>query len=119
MESPLEITNLVTDKYVSKILLTVHKKPKCAQDISKKCDIPIAACYRRINALKSLGFLRCTESRLNIRGKRVKYYLSQIQQMHLFLEDGRFKMKIKLSNGELKFYGQDESGLKGKAMADK
>lgn len=119
MESPIEITNLVTDKYVSKILLAVHKKPKCAQDISKKCAIPIAACYRRINALERLGFLRCTESRLNIRGKRVKFYLSQIQQMHLFLENGRFNMKIKLSNGDWNFYNEDESKLTDKAMADK
>ena len=119
MESPLEITNLVTDKYVSKILLTVHKKPKCAQDISKKCDIPIAACYRRINALESLGFLRCIESRLNQKGKRVKFYLSQIQQMHLFMENGRFKMKIKLSNGDWMYYNEDEYGLNDKVTADK
>ena len=107
MESPLKITNLITDRYVSKILLAIYKKPKCAQELSKICDIPIAATYRKINELEKHGFIRCTESRLNIRGKRVKYYLSQIQQAHLFLENGRFKMKIKLTNGDWNFYYSD------------
>ena len=119
MESPLKITNLVTDKYVSKILLAVHKKPKCAQDISRICDIPIAACYRRINELEKLGFLRCTENRLNIKGKRVRYYLSQIKQLHLFLENGRFRLKIKLANGDWNFYNEEKPGLNNKAITNR
>jgi hypothetical protein len=76
--SPVTILNLISNKQVSKILVSTFKVPKSVQTLSRVNDIPIAACYRKVRLLEKLGFLGCVESRLNQNGKRVKYYQCQI-----------------------------------------
>lgn len=105
MENPVEISNLISDKYVSKILMSTFKNPKSVQRISSTYEIPIAVCYRRVRQLENLGFMRCIGSKLNGNGKRVKLYQSQIVNAHFFMEKGKFRARVQLSSGIVDDFG--------------
>lgn len=105
--NPIEITNLLTDRYVAKILLATHGKPLSAQQLSRKYDIPIAMCYRAIKQLGNLGFVICIDKVLNNRGKWVKRYISQVIKVSAVLEHGKFRAKVELASG---MYGQSATG---------
>ncbi len=112
--NPVKISNLISDKYVSKILMSTYKLPKSVQSISACYGIPIAVCYRKVRQLEKLGFLRCIGDKLNGNGKRVKLYQSQIVNAHFFLEKGKFRARVQLSSGIVDDFGgswslQDES----------
>ena len=105
LHNPVEITNLISDKYVSKILMSTYKRPISVQRISEIYSIPIAVCYRKVRELENLGFLRCTGTKLNGNGKRIKLYQSQIINAYFFLEKGRFRARVQLSSGTVDDYG--------------
>ena len=103
--NPIMISNLISDKYVSKILMSTYKKPKSVQNISASYGIPIAVCYRKVRQLEHLGFLSCVGDKLNGNGKRVKLYQSQIVNAHFFMEKGKFRARVQLSSGTIDDYG--------------
>jgi hypothetical protein len=103
--NPIMISNLISDKYVSKILMSTFKKPKSVQKISASYGIPIAVCYRKVRQLERLGFLTCIGDKLNGNGKRVKLYQSQIVNAHFFMEKGKFRARVQLSSGTVDDYG--------------
>jgi hypothetical protein len=105
MENPVEISNLISDKYVSKILMSTYKKPRSVQNISATYNIPIAVCYRKVKYLEDLGFMRSVDSKLNGNGKRVKLYQSQIINAYFFMEKGKFRARIQLSSGIVDDFG--------------
>lgn len=97
--SSIEASNMLTDPYSARILAATSKWPKSPQQLSEECGIPIAACYRRIRSLESIGFIECTERPLTREGKRVKLYRCQIFNAKIIFEDGRFKVKFQFMNG--------------------
>lgn len=103
--NPIDISNLISNRYASRILMGTYKKPISVHQISKVLDIPIAVCYRKVNELERLGFLRCTDRILNRKGKRVKLYQSQIVYAHFFYEKGKFRARVQLSSGIVDDYG--------------
>ncbi len=104
MENPQEILNLISNKYVSRILKSTNRTPRSTQELNIICDIPIAVCYRTVRDLEKLGFLSCTKKKLNIRGKRVKYYRSQIIHAQFFYENGKFKAKMQMAGSGWEYY---------------
>jgi hypothetical protein len=107
--TPVSILNLISNRQVSKILISTYKVPKSVQTLSKINEIPIAACYRKVKILEELGFLRCVESRLNHNGKRVRYYQCQILNAHFFMEKGKFRARVQLASGTVDDYGGSRS----------
>ncbi len=105
MNNPIEISNFVSDRHVSKILMSTHKKPKSVQDISGAYGIPIAVCYRKVRELEKLGFLSCDGTKLNGNGKSVKLFKSQIINAYFFLEKGKFRARVQLSSGTVDDFG--------------
>ena len=103
--NPIDISNLISNRYVSLILMCSYKKPISVHQISRLYNIPIAVCYRKVNELEKLGFLRCTDKVLNRKGKRVRLYQSQIVYAHFFYEKGKFRARVQLSSGIVDDYG--------------
>ncbi len=106
-----EASHMITDKYSVRILVGTAKKPKSAIELSEKYGIPIAACYRKIKELERAGLLRCVERRLTRKGKRVSMYISQLKTAYLFLENGKLRMRIHLTNGAVNDFGGELSGV--------
>ena len=67
----LETSKLLTEEYSAKILLALMGRPKSALELSDKLDIPIAACYRKINLLESAGLICCEERKLTLQMRLV------------------------------------------------
>jgi predicted transcriptional regulator len=94
-----EYSKLVGDKYTLRILAATFAWEKNPQQLSIECDIPIAACYRRVNMLEKIGLLKCVGSALTQRGKRVRLYLSCVRKIHTYFEN--CKMRVKLDMNDL------------------
>ncbi len=99
-QSPQEddITRLIGDEYVERILTVTHRNPMTTQDLSKTCGIPIAVAYRRVNNLERLGLLRCVarEEVPRTRGKKVGYYQCAVRALKVTFVDGRFLTELEL-----------------------
>jgi hypothetical protein len=101
----LKTSQLLTDEYSVKILVATLRCPHSAQEISNDYAIPIAACYRRIKELESLGLLECTERRLSRQGKRISYYISLLKNAYVFFENGKLRVRFQLKTGGADRYG--------------
>jgi len=98
----IEASDIITDKYSAQILVATYRKPKSAIELSHKFGIPIAACYRRIHLLEKVGFLACVDKVHSKRGKRVKLYLSQLKNVLISFDQGKYRVRFILKSGDIK-----------------
>lgn len=94
-----EVFKLLLDEHSSRILELTNSEPLNAVELSEALGIPIAACYRRIRALRDAGMLREEGRVISIGGKLVATYRSSVQTAEVVLQDGRLRVNIK-ANGE-------------------
>jgi len=93
-----DLFRLMIDEYSSQIIDLTEEKPMNATELSLALGIPIAACYRRIRALKSAGMLREEGKTVSIGGKSVANYKSTLESAEVVLQDGRLRVVVK-ANG--------------------
>jgi len=89
-----ETFKLLLDEYSSRILELTNSEPLNAVELSEALGIPIAACYRRIRALKDAGMLKEEGRVISIGGKLVATYRSSVQSAEVVLQDGRLRVNI-------------------------
>jgi len=94
-----EVFKLLLDEHSSRILELTNSEPLNAVELSEALGIPIAACYRRIRALRDAGMLREEGRVISIGGKLVATYRSSVQTAEVVLQDGRLRVNIN-ANGE-------------------
>lgn len=104
---PIEASQLITDEYSAKILIATFKRRVSAQDISERCGIPIAACYRKIKTLIESGLLEEVGRILTQKGKRKSVYTSRLKSALIFYEGGKLKVRFELNTGVVKEFGTD------------
>jgi len=85
------------DEYSSRIISLTSEEPLNAVDLSNALGIPIAACYRRIRALKEAGVLKEEGRVVSVGGKLVATYRSSVESAELLLQDGRLRVLISAS----------------------
>jgi len=89
-----DVFRLMLDEYSSKIISLTSEDALNAVDLSNALGIPIAACYRRIRALKEAGILREEGRVVSVGGKLVATYKSSVESAELVLQDGRLRVLI-------------------------
>jgi hypothetical protein len=85
-----------------------------AVELSEALGIPIAACYRRIRALRDAGMLKEEGRVVSIGGKLVAAYRSSVKSAEVILQDGRLSVNIKangLSSSEEVVLGEEPTML--------
>ena len=92
------LSKLLADEYVVKILAATIWEPKSAQQLAFDLDIPIAACYRKINETIDTGLLLYIGNAITRRGKSVKLFKSQVNSIKLLFERGELKVELDLKN---------------------
>lgn len=92
-----DVFRLMLDEYSSKIISLTSEDPMNAVDLSNALGIPIAACYRRIRALKEAGILKEEGRVVSVGGKLVATYKSSVETAELMLQDGRLRVLINAS----------------------
>lgn len=88
-----EVSRLLADDYSQKILANTFGSPMSAQRLSKACQIPIAACYRRIHELEQVGLLSVDREKEVYKGRKVRLYRCRLRTATIKFNNGRFAMK--------------------------
>jgi len=109
---PIEACRLIMDTYAAKILVACARKPKHALELSRRLDIPIAACYRRIHVLEKAGLLRPVDRALTQQGKRIALYQSQLKNAYIFFEGGKLRVRFQMVTGQVEDFGGEWKEIK-------
>jgi predicted ArsR family transcriptional regulator len=109
---PIEACRLIMDTYAAKILVACARKPKHALELSRRLDIPIAACYRRIHVLEKAGLLKPVDRALTQQGKRIALYQSQLKNAYIFFEGGKLRVRFQMVTGQVEDFGGEWKEIK-------
>jgi len=87
------------DDHALRILIALHQEALTAQEISVRYKVPIAACYRRIRRLLSLGLV--SESGFVTEGRRrpAHLYRSEVDRFQVVYGNGEMTLHLLLRSG--------------------
>lgn len=88
-----EVSKLLADDYSQKILVSTYTSPMSAQKLSKVCQIPIAACYRRIHELEQAGLIGVDREKEVYKGRKVRLYRCKLRSATIKFLNGRFVVR--------------------------
>lgn len=88
-----DVSRLLADDYSQKILANTYASPMSAQKLSKVCQIPIAACYRRIHELEKAGLLGVDREKEVYKGRKVRLYKCRLRSATIRFLNGRFVVR--------------------------
>jgi len=89
-----EISRLIADEYASRILRATYGHPMSVQQLSRRCDIPIAVAYRRIGEMERSGLVRCVRQEEVYRGKKVKFFSCAVRLVKYSFDEGDFSIEV-------------------------
>lgn len=103
-----EAMGIVTDEYSKKILMVSSKGPISATGLSNMYNIPLTACYRRIDLLKRVGVLTCTDEIQHQKGKKKKdMFVCTLRKAYIHIEGGKLRIRFELVDGSVKEFGEE------------
>jgi predicted ArsR family transcriptional regulator len=88
-----EVSRLLADDYSQKILASTYASPMSAQRLSRICQIPIAACYRRIHELEQVGLLGVDREKEVYKGRKVRLYKCRLRSATIKFLNGKFAVR--------------------------
>ncbi len=91
-----ELIRTITDEYGIKILLACYDTPHSAQELSDRWRIPIAACYRRIHMMETMGILKCESEIIGRRGRIVRLYRTSLRELDFSFKEGKAMVRFRM-----------------------
>ncbi len=87
------------DDHALRILIALHQEKLTAQEIANRYRVPIAACYRRVRRLASLGLI--SEAGFVTEGRRrpARLYKSEVDRFQITYGSGKMHLHLILRNG--------------------
>ncbi len=87
------------DDHALRILIALHQEKLTAQEIANRYRVPIAACYRRVRRLASLGLI--SEAGFVTEGRRrpARLYKSEVDRFQITYGNGKMHLHLILRNG--------------------
>ena len=87
------------DDHALRILIALHQEKLTAQEIANRYRVPIAACYRRVRRLASLGLI--SEAGFLTEGRRrpARLYKSEVDRFQITYGSGKMHLHLILRNG--------------------
>lgn len=87
------------DDHALRILIALHQESLTAQAIATRYRVPIAACYRRVRRLASLGLI--SEAGFVTEGRRrpARLYKSEVDRFQITYGSGKMLLLLMLRNG--------------------
>ncbi|OGS49029.1 MAG: hypothetical protein A3K68_01935 [Euryarchaeota archaeon RBG_16_68_13] len=92
----LDVSQTVMDEYAARILLGTFERAASALELSHRFRIPIAACYRRIRQLESMGLVYCEKALPSRNGKGLQLFRSRVRSVRISLEEGKLRARVLL-----------------------
>jgi DNA-binding Lrp family transcriptional regulator len=102
MNSGQYLIELLSDEYMLKILYATNDKPRSITQLSEDFDIPITACYRRIENLRNSGLVFEEGTEVSEKGRRIKLYRSSVSKIDVRFENGKMIFEISTDDGGMK-----------------
>lgn len=93
---PFQVSQTVMDEYSSRILLGTVERAASALELSRRFRIPIAACYRRIKELETMGLVYCERAVPSRNGKGLQMFRSRLKSVRISLEEGRLRARVEI-----------------------
>lgn len=84
---PVDLPPVLGDEYATEILVATDD-PKSARELSDQLEIPIATCYRRVEALVEADLLTEVSRELSDRGRRTSVYRRTVDDLTVSFENG-------------------------------
>ncbi len=103
------VIRTVLDDYAFRILMATHERECTAFDLSRRLDIPIVACYRRLRQLEEIGAIVPAHTVAATPGHPIRLYRSHLRSARIVFEEGRLWARIELATPDSS--GQPESRL--------
>jgi len=113
-----EVSKLLADDYSQKILVNTYSSPMSAQKLSRVCQIPIAACYRRIHELEEAGLLAVDREKEVYKGRKVRLYKCRLRSATIKFLNGRFRVKYDTACEEIPAGAPDQQLLEAPRAAE-
>lgn len=87
------------DDHALRILIALHQESLTAQEIASRYRVPIAACYRRVRRLASLGLI--SEAGFVTEGRRrpARLYKTEVDRFQITYGSGKMHLLLMLRNG--------------------
>ena len=87
------------DDHALRILIALHQENLTAQAIASRYRVPIAACYRRVRRLTSLGLI--SEAGFVTEGRRrpARLYKSEVDRFQITYGSSKMLLLLMLRNG--------------------
>jgi hypothetical protein len=87
------------DDHALRILIALHQENLTAQTIASRYRVPIAACYRRVRRLVSLGLI--SEAGFVTEGRRrpARLYKSEVDRFQITYGSGKMHLLLILRSG--------------------
>jgi DNA-binding Lrp family transcriptional regulator len=85
-----------------KILYATNDRPMSITQLSEDFDIPITACYRRIENLRDTGLVYEDGSEVSEKGRKIKLYKSSVTKIDVRFENGKMVFEISTDDGGMK-----------------
>lgn len=87
------------DDHALRILIALHQESLTAQEISTRYKVPIAACYRRVRRLLSLGLVSGAGFVTEGRRRPARLYRSEVDRFQVIYGNGQMTLHLYLRNG--------------------
>ena len=87
------------DDHALRILIALHQEALTAQEISARYKVPIAACYRRIRRLLSIGLVSGSGFVTEGRRRPARLYKSEVVRFRVVYGNGEMTLHLMLRSG--------------------
>jgi hypothetical protein len=95
----VKLAHTILDDDAFRIFRSASGEPVTAAELSRRCGIPIARCYRWLRKLQSLGLISFVESRPGSHGIRTRFYTSTLRSLSVRIEDGGIRTRVEVNGG--------------------
>jgi hypothetical protein len=92
------LLDAVGDAAVRRILAAIDGQARTAPELALATGVPLTTLYRKLHELEATGLVGIERSAITPDGKRVDFYRSRVEELHLELRTGRFTCRARYRN---------------------
>lgn len=93
-----EVVKALSDEYSRKIILSIIAESLPIEVISRRTNVPVSTCYRRVHELFGFGIVRADRTIIEDDGKKYICYKSNFKNATIQLESGELKVDLIMNN---------------------
>jgi len=94
----LKVARTILQDEALQIFRLASSEPVTATELSRRCEMPIARCYRLLHKLESLGLIAFQERR-GRNGIRSRFYMSTLRSLVVRIEECGVRTRVEVNGG--------------------